>query len=135
MFRPAAEHQKRYMTPQLHNHEVAICATIGLIGVAIGDEELIRFATDTKYGLKYQIDHGYLEDSMWFECSASYHLYALHWFMMYEKAAKDTEYSLFGDPLYRDKLYRALILPLKLRVDMKSVARLNDGHGSITGHE
>ena len=62
MFRPAAEHQKKYLTPQLHNHEVAICTSIAAIGIAIDDEELICFATDTKYGLKYQSDHAYLED-------------------------------------------------------------------------
>lgn len=135
MFRPAAEHQKKYLTPQLHNHEVAICTSIGAIGIAINDEDLIRFATDTKYGLKYQIDHSYLADGMWFECSASYHLYALKWFMLFEKMAKDTSYSLFKDSHYREKLYNALILPLKLRVDTKSTVRLNDGHGSLVGNQ
>ena len=135
MFRPAAEHQKKYMTPQLHNHEVAICASIGAIGIAIDDDELVRFAKDTKYGLKYQIDHAYLEDNIWFECSSSYHLYALHWFMMFEKMAKNTKYSLFADHHYRDKLYSALIFPLNLRIDSISTARLNDGHGSLEGNE
>ena len=135
MFRPAAEHQKKYMTPQLHNHEVAICASIGAIGIAIGDEELIRFATDTQYGLKYQIDHAYLDDNMWFECSVSYHIYALRWFMMFEKMAKDTKFSLFKNPHYRDKLYNALVFPLKLRVDQVSAVRLNDGHGSLRNNE
>ena len=135
MFRPAAEHQKKYMTPQLHNHEVAICASIGAIGIAIGDEELIRFATDTKYGLKYQIDHAYLDDDMWFECSVSYHIYALRWFMMFEKMAKDTDFSLFKNLHYRDKLYNALVFPLKLRVDQTSTLRLNDGHGSLCNNE
>ena len=135
MFRPAAEHQKKYMTPQLHNHEVAICASIGAIGIAIGDEELIRFATDTKYGLKYQIDHAYLDDNMWFECSVSYHVYALRWFMVFEKMAKNTDFSLFNDPNYRDKLYNALVFPLKLRVDDTSTIRLNDGHGSLRNNQ
>ena len=135
MFRPAADHQKKYLTPQLHNHEVAICASIGAIGIAIDDEELIRFATDTKYGLKYQIDHAYLEDSLWFECSVSYHLYALQWFMMFEKLAKNTNYSLLSDAHYRERLYRAMILPLKLRIDDSGTARLNDGHGSFVGNQ
>lgn len=69
MFRPAAKHQKKHLTPQLHNHEVAICTSIAAIGIAINDDELVRFATDTKYGLKYQIDNAYLEDGLWFECS------------------------------------------------------------------
>ena len=134
LFRPAAEHQRKYLTPQLHNHEVAICTSIAAIGLAIEDGELVRFATDTKYGLKYQIDHAYLEDNLWFECSVSYHLYALRWFMTFEKMAKNTEHSLFGDPHYRDKLYKALILPLKLRVNDSNTARLNDGHGSLSGY-
>lgn len=135
LFRHAAEHQKKYLTPQLHNHEVAICTSIAVIGLAIDDAELVRFATDTKYGLKYQIDHAYLEDNMWFECSASYHLYALKWFMTFEKMAKNTEHSLFRDPHYREKLYKALILPLKLRVNDSNTARINDGHGSLRGYQ
>lgn len=135
MFRPAAEHQMKNLTPQLHNHEVAICTSIAAIGIAIDDEDLVRFATDTKYGLKYQIDNSYLEDNLWFECSSSYHLYALFWFMMFEKMAKNTKFSLFADHHYREKLYKALIYPLKLRVDKNSVFRLNDGHGSLAGNQ
>lgn len=135
MFRPAAEHQKRYLTPQLHNHEVAICTSIAAIGIAIDDEDLISFAVNTKYGLKYQLDNAYLEDNLWFECSSSYHLYALFWFMVFEKMAKNTKYSLFADPHYREKLYKALIYPLNLRVDRNNTFRLNDGHGSLAGNE
>ena len=39
MFRPAAEHQKKYLTPQLYNHEVAICTSIAAIGIAINDDD------------------------------------------------------------------------------------------------
>ena len=134
MLRPAAEHQKKYLTPQLHNHEVAICTSIAAIGIAIDDDELIDFATETKYGLKYQIDHAYLEDNLWFECSVSYHLYALRWLMLFEKMAKNTKHSFFADSNYRNRLYKALVLPLKLRINKSEALRLNDGHGSLSGY-
>lgn len=134
LFRPAAEHQIKYLTPQIHNHEVAICTSIAVIGLAIGDEELVKYATDTKYGLKYQIDHAYLEDNLWFECSTGYHFYSLYWFMAFERVAKNTKYSLFADPTYSDKLYRALVFIKNIYIGNGKTIKLNDGTGSIVGN-
>jgi hypothetical protein len=55
--------------------------------------------------------------------------------MVFEKMARNTDFSLFNDPNYRDKLYNALVFPLKLRVDDTSTIRLNDGHGSLRNNQ
>ena len=134
LFREAAGHQIKYLTPQIHNHEVAICTSIAVIGLAIGDEELVKYATDTKYGLKYQIDHAYLEDDFWFEGATGYHHYSLYWFMCFETVAKNTKYSLLSDPHYREKLYRAMLFPMNIYIGDNSTVKLNDGGGSLAGH-
>lgn len=134
LFRPAAEHQIKYLTPQIHNHEVIICTSIAAIGMAIGDETLVKFARDEKYGLKYQIDNAYLEDNFWFECSTGYHLYSLRWFIIFEMLTKNTEYGLFKVEHYREKLYRALLFPKNLYIGDGGTVKFNDGGGSLRGH-
>ena len=129
LFRPAAEHLIKYITPQIHNHEVMIASTVAAIGFAIGDESLVEHAVNDKYGLKYQIDNAYLEDGFWFECSTGYHIYAMSGFMRYEKLARYTKYSLFADEYYKDKLYRALLFPINLCDSEGMSVRLNDGAG------
>ena len=134
LLRPAAEHQKKYLTPQLHNHEVFICTSIAIVGLAIGDESLVDFALNSKYGLKYQIDNSYLDDVFWFEGSTGYHLFSLRGFMIYEMAAKNTRYSLFAEPHYREKLHRALLFPEKLYTGNGATIKLNDGGDSLEGN-
>ncbi len=130
LFRPAAEHLMKYLTPQIHNHEVMIASAIAAIGFAIGDETLVDHAVNDKYGLKYQIDNAYLEDGLWFECSTGYHNYSMSGFIRYEKLARYTKYSLFADDHYREKLYRGLLFAINLCDSEGRGVRLNDGTGN-----
>lgn len=120
-------HVKNELVPQIHNHEVANCCALGVIGIVIGNEEFIQRGVNEKYGLKYQLDNAILEDGLWFEGTVGYHEYALLWFMEYEKMARNTEYSLFKDPHYRDRLYTMLTFTKKLIKRNLDVPKLNDG--------
>lgn len=120
-------HVKNELVDQIHNHEVANCCALGVIGIVIGNEEFIQRAINEKYGLKYQLDYAILEDGLWFEGTVGYHEYALLWFMEYEKIARNTEYSLFKDPHYRDRLYTMLTFTKKLIKRDLDVPKLNDG--------
>lgn len=135
LFREAAKHQIKYLTPQIHNHEVVISASIATIGFAIDDKDLVEKALNDKYGIKYQIDHAYLDDNLWFEGSLGYHCYSLRWFMIYEMMAKNTpEYSLFADDHYREKLYAALMFLENVNIDGKRNFKFNDGGGYYAGN-
>ncbi len=135
LFRAAAEHQIKYLTPQIHNHEVVICGSIAAVGFAIDDRSLVEYALNAKYGIKYQIDHSYLDDSLWFEGSLGYHYYSLRWFMIYEMMAKNTpEYSLFADEHYREKLYSAIMFPEKVNIGNRRCFKFNDGGGYFLDH-
>ena len=135
LFRPAAQHQIKYLTPQIHNHEVVICGSIACIGFAIDDRSLVEYALNEKYGIKYQIEHAYLDDNLWFEGSLAYHYYSLRWFMIYEMMAKNTpEYSLFANEQYREKLFSAIKFPEKVHIGKGRVLKFNDGGGYCPGH-
>ena len=131
LLRPAAEHQRNNLTLQRHNHEVAICTSIAAAALAIEDEELLDFALNTKYGIKYQLEHSFLEDDFWFEGSIGYHQYALFWFFTYETLAKNTNYSLMKDKYYSKKLCRAALFFKNLYIGDNNTVRLNDGAGSL----
>lgn len=132
LFRPAARHQIDNLTPQLHNHEVVVCSSIGAIGLAIGDEEIIRYALDGKYCMKYQLDHSYLADGFWFEGALGYHYYSLQWMMRFEMMAKNTEFSLLKDPHYRSILYKAITYPANLHLGSGKAPKLNDSNLPLT---
>ncbi len=124
---PGAELLKKNRTDQLHNHEVIVNAALGILGLALDREDYIDFALYSPYGLIYQLEHGVLEDGMWFESTFGYHYYALIAFMKYEKMACSTKYSLLNRPEYR----RMYLFPLKLLQADYSLPRLGDS-GSET---
>lgn len=135
LFICGANHLKENLTPQLHNHEVCICSTLGILGLVTENYDLCDFAVNHKYGLKYQIDNGFLADSLWFECSVGYHHYALNWFMRFECFARHTSFSLFADPHYRTALYNALVFPLNIYKKDKTFPKLNDNSSTFKGLE
>ena len=72
-----------------------------MVGIALGREDYIRHALEDKYGLRYQLEHGLLQDGMWFENTFHYHFYGLLNFFAYEKMARNTPYSLLSEGLYQ----------------------------------
>ncbi|WP_221075846.1 heparinase II/III domain-containing protein [Agarivorans aestuarii] len=123
-----AEFLMQHRSDQLHNHEMKISATIGVIGLIIDNEQLVEFAVNTPYGLKYQLENGVKGDGLWFEGSIHYHYYALQALLNFEKIACKTQYSLKDQP----KLQLMMAFPLKLLINTGNFPRLND---CIAGQE
>lgn len=94
LFTPGAEFLQGHRTSQIHNHEVIINTTIGILGILLNREDLIDFSVNAKYGLIYQLDKGVLKDGFWFEGSVGYHIFALEAFLAYEKFVYHTQYRL-----------------------------------------
>lgn len=107
---------------QLHNHEVKIGATIGIIGLIINEPQYLEFAVEGKYGLRDQLRQGVLEEGLWFEGSVHYHFYALQAFLQFEKLACGTPFSLAGEP----NLAKMLSFPLTLLDEKGCFPRIND---------
>ena len=110
---------------QLHNHEVVIDSALGIVGLVTKREDLIDFGVNAKYGLKYQMEHGVLEDGFWFEGTVHYHYFALWACMMFEKFAKNTPYTLRNLGIY-EKMYA---MPLRLMKPNFHMPCLGDGNG------
>ncbi|MCQ1061093.1 heparinase II/III family protein [Photobacterium sp. ZSDE20] len=128
LLREGAEFLMEHRSAQLHNHEMKINATIGVIGLILDDHRYIDFALNTDYGIHYQLNHGCLGEGMWFEGSVHYHYYALQALLNFEKIAHSTPYSVSSNPNY----LKMMKFPLKLVMNNGDFPRLND---SIAGQE
>jgi hypothetical protein len=64
-------------TGTIHNIHCWHNAAVGLVGFALGDQELIAAAIDGPFGLIQQIKNGVSEDGFWYEGSISYHYYTI----------------------------------------------------------
>lgn len=110
---------------QIHNHEVVIDSSMGIAGCVLGREDIVEHAVESKYGLRYQLEHGVLEDGFWFEGTIHYHYFAFKAFMEFEKVARGTKYSLINEPYYR----RMMETPLKFMQTNYHMPCLGDVRG------
>ncbi|WP_089139517.1 heparinase II/III domain-containing protein [Vibrio rumoiensis] len=123
-----AEFLMQHRSDQLHNHEMKISATVGVIGLIVNKPDYIEFALNSNYGLIYQLEHGVNQDGFWFEGSIHYHYYALQALLAFEKIAYHTAYSVKLQPNY----HKMLAFPLQLISATGDFPRLND---CIAGQE
>lgn len=128
LLRCAATFLLAHRSPQIHNHEVKISAALGVLGFVLEDEDLLEFAVNAPYGLRWQLEHGLLAEGLWFEGSVHYHYYALQGFFAFEKLARGTRWSLLDGPWYP----QMLSFPLSLLLPDGTFPRLND---CIAGQE
>lgn len=122
LFTIGAEFLAKHRTAQIHNHEVVINSAIGVLGLILGRKDLIEFAVNSRYGLKYQLENAVLKDYFWFEGTVHYHYFALEAFMEYEKFAMHTPYSLLQLPYYREMLK----FPIRIMQSDFSIPLIND---------
>lgn len=122
LLREGAQFLMAHRTAQLHNHEVKIGCTVGVLGLVLEDDELLEFAVNQPYGLRYQLEHGLFDEGLWFEGSVHYHFYALQGFLAFEKLAMGTRWSLLDEPYYK----KMLSFPLTLLMPDGTFPRIND---------
>lgn len=122
LLRSGADFLMQHRSNQIHNHEVKISATIGIIGAILDDDRYLTFAVNSPYGLRYQLEHALLPGGLWFEGSLHYHYYALEAFMGFEKFAQHGPFSLLDKPWYTNMLS----LPLTLLMPNMTLPKVND---------
>jgi len=125
---PAAGHLMQYRTPQIHNHEVAINSSLAIIGLVLGRDDIVDYAVEGKYGLKYQLDNAVLEDGLWFEGSSGYHFFALRWFFLFDSFARHTGYCLSKNPHYSEILQKMILFPRYFMTPSDYFPAINDCH-------
>jgi len=122
LLREGADFLMAHRSRQLHNHEMKINATVGVIGLILEDNNYIHFALETEYGFHYQLNHGLVGEGFWFEGSLHYHYYALQALISYEKLARNTPFSIRNHPKY----YQMLTFPLHFVLNTGDFPRMND---------
>ncbi|TCV96764.1 heparinase II/III domain-containing protein [Biostraticola tofi] len=122
LFRSAADFLCRQRQNQLHNHEVKVNTAIGVLGLLLQDDQLVRFAITEPYGLRWQLQHGLFDEGLWFEGSTHYHFYVLQGYFDWEKFARCTPWSLMNDRLYE----KMLDFPLTLLTPDGTFPMIND---------
>ncbi len=115
---------------QIHNHEGIINSAIGIMGILLDDEEMVKEGLYAPYGLYDQLERGMQEDGLWFEGSFGYHYYALENFMAFEKFAVHTPYSGILHPNYK-KMMEAPFDYIGRDGAFVLVNDINSGHGGI----
>lgn len=127
MLLPGAEFLMAHRNNQIHNHEVIINSAIAVIGILFDRPELVHAAMYEKYGILYQLEHGMLENKMWFEGAFGYHFYALTSFFAFEKFAIHTKYSNIHHPNYR-KMLEMVCGYMDSEFDLPMLNDTNYGH-------
>ncbi|MHB9022729.1 MAG: heparinase II/III domain-containing protein [Armatimonadota bacterium] len=60
-----------------NNHQTWFNAAYANVGVAIGDEWLVKESLDGSAGLRWQLEHSVTSDGLWYEGAMAYHFYAV----------------------------------------------------------
>ncbi len=110
-------------TRSIHNIHSWHNAAVGLVGLAVGDQELASQAIDGEFGLKKQIEKGINGDGFWYEGSISYHYYTISSLEPLYVAARAREYSLEGTDQFR----LTYIAPIQFAFSNGEFPATNDG--------
>lgn len=110
-------------TRHIHNINSWHNSAVGLVGFAVGDDELVRAAIDGEFGLNDQIDKGVKEDGFWFEGSISYHFYTIESMQPLVVAARAKHYPMNG----MDKYKRMYTAPIQFTFPNGEFPSNNDG--------
>ncbi|MCD7035525.1 heparinase II/III family protein [Metabacillus sp. GX 13764] len=98
-------------------------AAIGVIGSALGDQEMIHFAIDGEHGFHYLMKESVLSDGFWWEGSIAYHMYSLRALQSLADAAESWGIDLYSHPSLK-KMYD---LPLYYAYPNRGLPFNNDG--------
>lgn len=83
-------------TGTIHNIHCWHNAAVGLVGFALGEEDLVKAAIDGPHGLIKQIQEGVNKDGFWFEGSIGYHFYTVSALQNLYVPAQARKYDLPG---------------------------------------
>ena len=128
LIEPSAKVMMEQRMSQLHNHEVVINSTLSIIGLVLKRQDILDFGLYSKYGLKYQMENGVLDDGFWFEGTVHYHNFTLWACMVFEKFARNTKHSMRSLGIY-EKMFA---MPMHIMKHDFTLPCLGDGSGEGT---
>jgi hypothetical protein len=122
LFLPAARDTILAHRMGIHNIQNWKNSAVGLTGLLLGDESLIRAAIDDPdRGYRAQMSTGVQPDGAWFEGAWGYHFYTLSAVWPLTEAARNCGIDLYGEPL--KKMFLA---PIQLAMPNGVLPAFND---------
>lgn len=94
MFREAWQLLKPQAT-SIHNISCWLLSAIGVMGFYLQDDEMVRFAFDSEFGMRRQLREGVTKDGFWYEGSIHYNFFLLEGVSFLALFAHDSGYD-FG---------------------------------------
>jgi hypothetical protein len=125
LLRPAAETIRRHRMG-IHNIQCWKNSAVGLVGLLLGDAELVADAVTSEHGFREQIARGINDDGQWYEGAWGYHFYALSALVPLAEAGERCGLGLYA---YRHEgkiLRRLFEAPLELAMPNLELPAFND---------
>ncbi|MGD9498567.1 MAG: heparinase II/III family protein, partial [Armatimonadota bacterium] len=117
---PAAE-LVRGFARSIHNIPCWENAAYGLVGIALGNEELAAQAVNGRFGFRSQVAEGVNDDGQWYEGSWGYHYYTMG---ALEPLAIAAEHV--GIDLYSDRYLSMFVAPVRMMAPNGALPAFND---------
>jgi len=124
LFLPAARDTILVHRMGIHNIQNWKNSAVGLTGLLVGDDALVRAAIDDPdRGYRAQMAKGVQADGAWFEGAWGYHFYTLSAVWPLTEAARNSGVDLYGEPL--KKMFLA---PVELAMPNGLLPAFNDSN-------
>ncbi len=117
---PAAELVRGYAR-SIHNIPCWENSAYGLVGIAVGDEDLAAQAINGRFGLRNQVAEGVNDDGMWYEGSWGYHYYTMSALEPLVVAAEHV-----GIDLYSERYLSMFLAPIRMMAPNGALPAFND---------
>lgn len=123
LLRPALEETvlNRATKPVIHNIQCHRNSAVGLVGLLLGDRQLIEHAIDGPSGYRANMAQGVQADGVWFEGAWGYHFFTIRGLWPLVEAARNCGIDLYGPEFKR--LFDA---PLRLATPNFRLPAFND---------
>lgn len=114
-----------------NNHQTWFNASFTVVGVAIGDEFLVKSGVYGNHGLMWQLGASITKDGLWYEGTIAYHFYALQAIKETVEAARRVGWDI-KDP----RLEKMFLAPLQLAYPNGQFPAINDGdYATLRGYQ
>lgn len=133
LLRPAVEVIRQHKMG-IHNIQCWKNSAVGLVGLLLGDDELVADAIGSPHGFREQIARGVSFEGQWYEGAWGYHWYTLMALLPLTEAGERCGLGLYGFAHDGRSLRRLFDGPLDLAMPDGRLPAFNDsGTSSVTG--
>jgi len=87
-----------------YNFQAWFISSVGLVGLAVKDPDLVDWAINSPYGFRFQVARDIRDDGMFWERSESYHMFVLEAFLPFAEALLHCGMDLYNLTVPTDRM-------------------------------